>query len=267
MKATYHIPKMDCPSEERLIRMALEPQSNVRGLEVDLSTRRVHVWHEGSTEEISSLIFGLGLGGALETVDTTSEAPDTGNEVAAQRSEARTLKIVLAINAAMFVLELGAGLVARSVGLIADSLDMFADAAVYGISLYAVGKAAFAQRRSARLSGWLQVTLALAALFEVVRRFLEGGAPEPTYIMAFAFLALIANIVCLALVRRQSGRGVHMDASVIFSTNDVIANMGVLLAGFLVRMTGSPLPDLIIGLLIAVVVLRGGVRIIKVSKA
>lgn len=179
--------------------------------------------------------------------------------------EARVLKILLAINAVMFVAEITLGWIAQSTGLIADSLDMFADAAVYGVSLYAVGKALQRQRQAARLSGYLQLLLAVMAIVEVARRFYFGSEPFASYMVVVSFVALAANVSCLALISKHRTGGVHMQASWIFSANDVIANMGVILAGALVYVTKSPYPDLIIGGIIAVIVFRGALKILKIS--
>ena len=107
---------------------------------------------------------------------------------------------VLAINAAMFAVELVAGWLAQSSGLVADSLDMLADAAVYALSLYAVGRAAALKLRAAHLAGWLQAALALGALADVVRRLALGSAPEAPAMMAVSLLALAANVASLVLV-------------------------------------------------------------------
>lgn len=196
---------------------------------------------------------------------TDSTLPDSGCScgcaAAAARAEARTLRWLLAINAVMFVVELGAGWLAQSTGLIADSLDMFADAVVYGLALYAVGHAG-RQLGVARLAGWVELLLALGALAEVLRRWLTGSAPEPLPMMGFALLALAANVACMALLAQHRDGGAHMRASWIFSTNDVLANLGVILAGALVAWTGSNLPDLVIGTLIGLLVLNGARRIL-----
>lgn len=173
------------------------------------------------------------------------------------------MRALLAINAAMFFIELIAGFLAQSAGLIADSLDMFADATIYGIALYAVGRHAHLQLRAARLSGGLQLMLALGALGEVLRRALWGSEPEAMPMISIAFLALLANLLCLKLLARHRDGGAHMKASWIFSTNDVLANLGVLLAGGLVVVTDSNLPDLVIGTLIGLLVLHGAWRILK----
>lgn len=182
---------------------------------------------------------------------------------AARASEARTLWAVLAINGLMFVAELVAGWLARSTGLLADSLDMLADAAVYGLALYAVGRPVVLKRRAAHLSGGLQLALALGAFAEVARRAAFGSEPEAKAMVGVSLVALAANVACLVLVQRQRHRGVHMEASAIFSANDVLANLGVIVAGALVAWTGSPWPDLAIGTAIAALVLRGAARILR----
>jgi Co/Zn/Cd efflux system component len=192
----------------------------------------------------------------------TNSGCSCGCAAAAAKAEAHTLRRLLAINAAMFVVEIVAGWLAQSTGLIADSLDMFADAAVYGLALYAVGHAG-RQLSAARLSGWLQLLLALGVLGEVLRRWLTGSTPEPLPMMSIALLALAANVACMAMLAKHRDGGAHMQASWIFSTNDVLANLGVILAGALVAWTGSNLPDLVIGTLIGLLVLNGARRILN----
>lgn len=185
---------------------------------------------------------------------------------AADAREQRTLTIVLAINAVMFVAELTLGWVAESTGLIADSLDMLADASVYGISLYAVGKSASVKNHAAMASGVGQVALAGLVLLDVLRRFKMGSEPIGALMMSVGLAALLANSVCVMLISRHRDGGVHMRASLIFSTNDVIANLGVMASGALVWVLDSRYPDLLIGVIIAVVVLRGGVRIMHEAR-
>lgn len=182
------------------------------------------------------------------------------------RSERRVLIQLLMINAFMFQLELSIGWWAQSTALIADALDMFADAMVYGVGLYAVGKALTMKARAARMSGWLQIILGLLVLLDILRRLIMGSEPVSTLMMGMGLLALVANVICLILISAHRDGEVHMRASWIFSKNDVIANTGVILAGALVGWTGSRYPDLIIGLIVASVVIHGGVQILKESK-
>ena len=263
MKQTIlSIPKMDCPSEEQLIRFALQHEA-VHGLDFDLANRRLTVLHDKHPEGLLERLSPLNLGARiLETGETAVPGLES---VPPPVSEAKTLILLLVINAALFVVEIIVGWLAESVGLIADSLDMLADAAVYGVSLSAVDKTTQDQVKSARLSGYLQILLAAGAFFEVGRRFWFGSEPEPPAMMAMALVALIANVLCIALLAAHRHGGVHMRASWIFSTNDVIANLGVILAGALVAWTHSHLPDLVIGGAIAGVVLTGAIRILRFS--
>lgn len=259
----FDIPKMDCPSEERLIRLALEQAEGVHRLDFDLRDRQLTVLHDVDQERLLERLSPLGLGA---TISETAKATAADQEAGALASESGTLKVLLSINASMFVAEIVVGWLAESIGLIADSLDMFADAAVYGVSLYAVGKAASVQAKSAGLSGYLQLLLALGAFVEVARRFWFGSEPEPPSMIGMAILALIANISCMVLLATHRHGGAHMRASWIFSTNDVIANLGVILAGLLVAWTNSRLPDLLVGAAIAMVVFSGSIRILKLSR-
>lgn len=259
-ESTFAVPKMDCPSEERMIHMALDGLAGVTRVSCDLGDRRVRVLHEHGVDAIADKLGTLGLGATLiETSDALPHAaalPDPARE-------ARTLKQLLAINGAMFVIELAVALVARSAGLLADSLDMFADAAVYGLALYAVGRGARHQLRAAHLAGWLQAALALGALVEVARRAVQGSEPDSPLMLCMAGVALVANATSLWLVMRHRDGGAHMRASVIFSANDVLANLGVIVAGALVAWTGSRYPDLVIGGAIGLIVLVGAWRILR----
>lgn len=166
----------------------------------------------------------------------------------------------------MFLIEFIAGIIAESTGLIADSLDMFADASVYGIALYAVGRSSSIQTGAARLSGWIQIALGLGVLVDVVRRFVLGSAPVSEVMMVCGAVALAANVGCLMLLAKHRKGAIHMRASWIFSTNDVIANLGVILSGLLVMYLQSRIPDLALGAVVAAVVVFGGARILREAR-
>lgn len=264
-QSTFAVPRMDCPSEENMIRVALQGLDGVQALTFDLQSRRLTAVHAEPVDALLGRLAPLGLGARVVETRAADPAGTEGAQRAAPDSaaEARLLRIVLAINAAMFVVELAAGLLAQSTGLIADSLDMFADAAVYALALYAVGRAAALKTRAAHVAGWLQLGLALAALAEVLRRFVAGSEPVSALMMGMGLVALAANVTCLVLVAKQRDAGAHMKASYIFAANDVIANAGVIGAGALVALTGSRYPDLVIGTVVALVVLQGARRILR----
>lgn len=181
-------------------------------------------------------------------------------------AERRTLLKLLLINGVMFVVGVAGGIVADSTALVADSLDMLADASVYALSLFAVGKAAQHKHRAAMLSGLFQIALAGMVIVDVIRRFVGGSVPESGWMMAIALLALLANSYGLHLLSKHRKDGVHMRASWIFTQNDVIANLSVIVAGGLVVLLNSRLPDLIAGFAIASLVIWGGVSILQEAR-
>lgn len=192
---------------------------------------------------------------------------DCDCEVELKDGEQKTvLYWLLGINAVMFVLELGVGWYAQSTGLIADSLDMLADAIVYGIALYAVGRAISDKARAALVSGYFQLLLAILILIDILRRVVLGSEPASQLMIVMGLIALVANVTCMLLIQKHRHGEVHMRASWIFSTNDVLANVGVIISGALVAWVGSRWPDLIIGGLIVVLILRGAWMILTDAK-
>lgn len=261
-KSVFEISQMDCPSEENLIRLRLDGIAEIKHLAFDIPQRRLTVHHEGRLSEIESSIADLNLGGTRVSTEQSEEVQF--EEPAKQR---KLLWTVLAINFGFFAIELTTGFISGSMGLIADSLDMLADAFVYGNSLFAVGATLSRKQRIATLAGYFQLALAVIGFVEVIRRFL-GVEEMPDFgtMIVVSILALAANGFCLYLLQKSNSNEAHMQASAIFTSNDVIINLGVIAAGVLVYLLGSNKPDLIVGTIVFVVVLRGVLRILKLGK-
>lgn len=235
----------------------------VRFMAFDLPGRTLVLGHAGEVQQVLDRLIPLGYGAELR--ESRPLLDGDANPTTDPLAERKVLWTLLGINALMFLVESMAGWWADSAGLIADAADMFADAAVYGVALYAVGKAATLKLSAARISGVFQLALAVAALSEAGRRIVAGSSPEEVAMIGISLLALVANVWCLMLISRHRHQGVHMQASYIFSANDVLANLGVMLAAGLVAATGSPIPDWIIGLLIGMMVLVGSIRILRLQ--
>jgi Co/Zn/Cd efflux system component len=261
-KTTYHVEKMDCPSEEQMIGLKLGPLESVKRFSVDLTHRTLHVIHSGEAEIITEALSELKLDAHFQNTDVATEEPEDE-----ERTQRQILCWVLVINASFFVLELGFGLVSGSMGLIADSLDMLADAIVYALSLLAVGTALATKKNVAKISGLFQMFLALLGFSEVLRRvFLSEAPPDFMLMITVSAFAMIANIFCLWLIQKTRNTEAHMQASMIFTSNDIIVNGGVILAGLLTYLLSSKVPDLVVGGIVFGVVMRGAVRILSLSK-
>lgn len=262
-KSKYYVSGMDCPCEERLIRMATEGLEGLT-LKFDLDKRELIAYHRAAhTSELAARLEGLKLGARL--IGTTScEPPESGNV----RSEQRLLIIVLIINFSLFVLECAMGMLSGSMGLIGDSLDMLADAFVYGLSLYATGRSLGAKKNVATISGYIQILLAVVGVYEVIQRFVFAELPPDFGTMIYiSLIALVGNATCLYLLQRTEGKEAHIQASIIFSANDVLINIGVILSAGLVWWLSSPLPDLIVGGVIFVLVFMGAMRILRLGRS
>lgn len=198
--------------------------------------------------------------------DHCCEAKGVELEKLARRAEQRrVLVIVLIINLGMFFAEFGAGLVAGSAALMADATDMLADAFVFGLSLYAIARSDRWKAGVAAFKGAFILVLGLGILVNVAVKIESGVPPNSTLMLAFGGMALVANLVSLGLLWRFRRQDVNMASTWECSRNDVISNVGVLVAAGLVATTDSPWPDILIGLAMAAVVLRSAVRVLSES--
>lgn len=184
---------------------------------------------------------------------------------AGARTDRRILWQVLLINLGQGVAGVGIGLLASSTALVGAALDNLADASVYGVSLYAVGRRPGIKKRVAQLSGWMLVGFAMLLLLEVLRRFFGGEAPVGPAMMAMAAVNAALNLVCLRLLRRHRGEDVNFKASTIFTSNDSIVNGAIVVSGALVMAFDSNLPDLILGVIVSVIAANGGREILAAA--
>jgi Co/Zn/Cd efflux system component len=263
-KTIFNISKMDCPSEERMIRMKLDGFSEIQSLNFDIPERKLEVYHTNKYDNILAALESLHL-------DTTliSSEPVEGIKLPKEHisKERQVLWQVLAINFFFFVLEIITGFIAGSMGLVADSLDMLADSIVYGLSLIAVGGTLHRKKKVAGMAGYFQLALGILGFLEVVRRFIsQEELPNYLLMIIVSLLALAGNSVCLYLLQKAKSQEAHMQASMIFTSTDVIVNIGVIMAGGVVYLTTSKLPDLIIGTIVFILVGRGAYRILQLSK-
>ena len=263
-KTTYYLEKMDCSAEEQMVRMKLADIEEVKELAFDLPQRQLTVYHTDNQAAIGSALESLGLG--LEEIEHEANVT-VATGVQSSTEEKWPLVAALAINAFFFLGEFVAGFLGGSMGLIADSLDMLADAFVYALSLMAVGAAMSRKKQVARWSGYFQFGLAVLGLVEVGRRFFGGEVfPDFTTMIVVATLALVGNVATLLLLAKTRREEAHMQASWIFTSNDIKVNLLVIVSGVLVFFMASRIPDLIAGAIIFVIVARGARQILALSR-
>jgi Co/Zn/Cd efflux system component len=177
----------------------------------------------------------------------------------------RVLAIVLALNAVMFLAEFTVGLLAHSTALLADSVDMLGDAIVYGFSLYVVARGAVWQARGALLKGGLMAAFGVGIAVEIALKLARGVTPEASLMSGMGLIALAANAAVLALLWRHRGDDLNMQSVWLCSRNDVVANLGVLLAAAGVHLTASAWPDVAAGAGIASLFLMSAAGVIRAA--
>jgi cation diffusion facilitator family transporter len=194
--------------------------------------------------------------------DCGCEAPEVTTA-----EERRVLCIALALNAVMAVIGGLAGWIAQSTGLLADALDMLADATAYTIALLAIGRSALFKTRAATLSGGILLVLGIGVLFEVNRRLIYGAEPLSEWMIGTALLSLVVNLSVLRLLAPMKTGEVHLRATWLFTRADVVANVGVILAGLLVLWLRVPYPDYVIGALIGLYVIKEAIEILRDARS
>ena len=183
-------------------------------------------------------------------------------EATTDPGQRRALWIALALNALMAAVGSILGWIAQSTGVLADALDMLADAAAYAIGLAAIGRSLRFKQRAAYWSGGILLLLGLGLLIETGRRGLVGSEPVGGLMLLAAGLSLVVNLIVLRLLQGE----VHLRATWIFTRADVVANLGVLVAAGLVAIAGSRFPDLLVGGAIGAYVVKEAIEILREAR-
>ncbi|MBW4595656.1 MAG: cation transporter [Brasilonema angustatum HA4187-MV1] len=179
-----------------------------------------------------------------------------------RKQHRKVLWTVLLINSVMFVVELGTGINSNSLLLTGDSLDMLGDALVYGSILYVLNKGSEAQARPALLKGVIMFLSAVTVFARACYQIQAETTPEVRAMSTIGFIALLANLLCLYLLNTHRNDNLNMSSVWLCSRNDIIANTFLLGAAGLVFLTGSLLPDLIVGLLLTVLFAKSAGKVL-----
>lgn len=193
---------------------------------------------------------------------------DKSCEITALREKhKKVLIMVLIINALMFFIEGAYGWISHSTALMADALDMFGDATVYGMSLYVLTKSVKQQAKVSLIKGLLMLAFGLIVLTEAGYKAFHPVMPNIEIMGIVGFIALLANIVCFMLLYSHRADNLNMSSTWLCSRNDLIANVGVLIAALLSYLLISRWPDILVGIFIAIIFLRSAISVIQQSMA
>ena len=188
------------------------------------------------------------------------------NELASLRAEHRTiLVLVLFINAALFIVEASAGLLANSTALLADSLDMLGDSLVYGFSLYVLWRSAAWKAKAALLKGTIMAVFGAGVLLEVIHKIISGTIPSAETMGIIGALVLLGNGICFLVLFRHRSDDLNMRSTWLCSRNDIIANLSVLVAAIGVKVFAASWPDILVGAAIAALFLRSAFTVLRES--
>lgn len=182
---------------------------------------------------------------------------------AENRGYRNILWVALAINAAMFGIEASAGLHAGSVSLQADSLDFFGDAANYAISLFVLARPMRWRASASMLKGATMAAFGVYVLGLALYKAFVVGVPSAMIMGTVGVVALIANVICAALLYRYRNGESNRRSVWICSRNDAIGNIAVVLAASGVLLTATPWPDLFVGTVMALLALGGAYQIMR----
>ncbi len=177
------------------------------------------------------------------------------------------LFLVFFINLGMFAVEAISGFIAHSNALLADSLDMLGDAFVYGVSIAVLTRHPSVRATASLAKGIIMFVLGLFVVGENIYKIINPIVPIAETITVIGLLALLANAASFMLLLKHKAKDLNVRSAWICSRNDIVANIGVIIAGLLVAKFNSIWPDVVVGFIIAFIVLQSSLQIIKESSS
>ena len=178
----------------------------------------------------------------------------------------RILWAALIVNAAMFVVELGAGTHAGSASLLADAIDFLGDAANYGLSLWVLAMALTWRARAALVKGASMLAFGVFVIGRVAWGAWQGTPPEPYTMGGVGLLALTANLGVAALLYAYREGDANMRGVWLCTRNDALGNLAVMGAALGVLGTGAAWPDLAVAAVMAGLAITGGWSVVRQAR-
>lgn len=191
---------------------------------------------------------------------------DCNDVTVGSQAERQVVRTALILNGLMFAIGVGAGIFAQSTSILADALDMAADASGYAMALLAIARGPHIRVLAARWTGGVLVVLGLGIIVEAARRWFMGSTPLGLVMMGYSVVSFLVNLYVMGQLAKVREGGVHLNASYICTRADVLANIAVFVSGALVWLTGAHWIDLIAGAGIALFVFSEAREILDEAK-
>lgn len=257
----YRVIGMDCAHDAREIEGAARDSGAVSDVRVSVSSQimTLQVSPDGSTESITQAINAIGY--QLE--------PITGDNTPAQANPAyrRALWIVILLNVGYGVIEMAGGFLSDSQALKADALDFFGDGLITFLGVIALGWGLAWRSRSALIQGIFLGILGISVVVNTVMRLAEGYVPEAGMMGAFAIVALMVNVASTIVLLPHRTGDANVKAVWMFSRNDALGNVAVIIAAVIVGRIGAAWPDIVVAFVIAALFLQSSWVIIRDARA
>lgn len=265
----YRVTGMDCPSCAQKIEGAVRALPGVEDVRVSIASSLMTLDLDEAparTEAVERTVEGLGY--RLQVVDAAHDVdlpqPDLSHTTTAYR---RALWLVVVINVGYGVVEAAAGFVARSQALKADSLDFVGDGVISFLGLLAIGWSLAWRARAALIQGAFLGVLGLGVLLNTGYRVLVLNQPQAELMGIFGAVALVANVAAAVILLPHRGGDANARAVWLFSRNDALGNLAVVIAAWLVAWTRTAWPDLVVAVVIAGLFLQSSWSIVRHARA
>ena len=267
----YRVTGMDCPSCAAKIEKATRGVGGVEDVKVSIASQimTLRLGDDERLPEIERTVTGLGY--QLDRLDrpaARSEAGDDDDELPKDLSHItpgykRALWIVVLLNVGYGIIEMVGGFISGSQALKADALDFLGDGLITFLGLLAIGWTLAWRARSALIQGIFLGLLGLGVLVTTGYRVLVLNQPEAELMGLFGAIALVVNVAAAAVLIPHRTGDANARAVWLFSRNDAIGNLAVVIAAGLVWWTGTPWPDLAVAVVIAGLFLQSSWSIIR----
>lgn len=263
----YRVIGMDCAHDAREIEEAAQASGAVQNVRVSVSSQimTLHLAADGTAESVTNAVNDIGY----RLTPLSQEASDSTTEQDVHKSSAyrNALWIVIILNTGYGLIEMAGGFLSGSQALKSDALDFLGDGLTTLLGVIAIGWGIKWRARSALIQGVFIGVLGISVLINTVIRLADGYVPEAQLMGMFGLAALVVNVVSTVVLLPHRAGDSNVKAVWMFSRNDAIGNVAVIIAAGLVGWLGASWPDILVAFVIASLFLHSAWIIVQDARA